>query len=226
LKKSIEEEKAAEAAAATSEGGDDLEKQMDEEDKKKDKAKTKKKGDRSKDEDSNSVRVRLSQDLPGDKVDFWLEMITRTYRSHVTLITEPVAGETLKQKLVETEVWAMRGVVGSTYVGIFYSYAGASESTIRPDKRSPPYQDEHARKVIHAMLEGRSGTGAKTISPGDMFILNDNAKWGLAGKMMNLSKWACDVPADGAKKALRTRIGRGGARSKQQGQLATQQQQQ
>jgi hypothetical protein len=62
-----------------------------------------------------------------------------------------------------------------------------------------PFQEPHAAKLIHAVLEARSGTDDKSISHGDMFFLNDCGKSGLTNRILNLFKWASEA-AEGEKK--------------------------
>ena len=165
-------------------------------------AKRQKKGSKGAKVEKNPLREMLARDLPTDKVDLWAEMVDRTYRAHVTLLAEPSSSSALKDALRDTEAFRMRGVNGSSYIGVFYSFPAAAESTTSPHKRSAPYQDAHASKLIHAALEARSVEDYRTISMGDMFILNDDNKEGYGARFMNLFRWAAD-PADGGKKVQR-----------------------
>lgn len=147
----------------------------------------------------NPLQVILQKELPADKVDVWSEMVDRTYRAHITLLTEPGNATELKDKVMATDAFKIRGVSGASYVGFFYCFASSAESTTSPHKRSAPFQDAHASKLIHSMLEARLGSDERSIAHGDMYFLNDNGKFGLMNKFMGLFKWAGDT-VDGERK--------------------------
>jgi hypothetical protein len=155
-----------------------------------------KKKDKTKDkvpESFHPLKAILEKDIPADKVDIWAEMVDRTYRAHITLITEPANATELKDKVKATDAFKLRGVSGSSYIAFFYCYASSAESTTSPHKRSAPYQDTHASKLIHSMLEARLDSDERSIAPGDMYLLSDNGKFGLGPRFMNLFKWAGDA---------------------------------
>ena len=152
------------------------------------------------------LREKMSKDMPKDKIQHWLDLLDRTYRAHIQLMVEPPSSTQLADKLKSTDVWRMRGVSGSSYFGVFYCYASAAESTISPDRRSSPYQDSHATRVVHAVLEARNDKdGDRHIAAGDMYFFNDNFKYGLGPRFLNLMRWAGEV-AEGEKRVPKSQI--------------------
>ena len=91
-------------------------------------------------------------------------------------------------------------MAGSSCVAIFYCYAAAAESTSSPHKRIAPFQDSHAGKMMHAVLEARNGSDSvRRIAHGDMFFLNDTFEPGLHSRTTNIFRWAADQ-AEGEKR--------------------------
>ena len=161
----------------------------------------------SEDNQEDPLTAMLCKFLPAEKVKPWAEVINRTFNAHITLITECAAMDQFKEKLKETDAFKMRGVSGTSYFGIFYCFSTASESTSSPHKRSPPYQDSQASKLVHAVLEARSDTGTdKSIAHGDMYFFSDNGKHGLGSKLMSLCRWAAEVAENAKKEKLPVKV--------------------
>jgi hypothetical protein len=67
--------------------------------------------------DDNPLKQELRKFIARDKVDMWAEMVERSYRAHVTLLVEPASATELKEKLVESDAFKMRGISGTSYTG-------------------------------------------------------------------------------------------------------------
>ena len=138
----------------------------------------KKKG-KSPDGKKSKLRKLLEAELPAAKVPVYEEMVQNARRATVKAFPEPKNGSLVRDIIKDTPVNQLFGTPGLSYVACFYETPCAFEAQTGPKRRTAPYNDTHCCKMVHGILEARSGSDSKrSIMAGDMYFINDGGNSG------------------------------------------------
>ena len=117
--------------------------------------------------------------------------ITRLVHAQITITVEPESQTELIRALQSSSVGKMLGTAHQNYIAIVFDVKFCGESDTKPHIRIPPWPTTRAKKLVQAVLEGRSKTAGyenTQLVPGDFFLICDGGKHGNSHKIKNLFK--------------------------------------
>lgn len=111
------------------------------------------------------------------QVEKWVQYCIRTYSSHVKLIDcHGLSEGQLAAAISSSPLDSVRGLAGSSYVGILCDPKLSGEAVTAPHIRVPPFRSDQFSTLLGAATAARGTTGF--VAAGDIFFLPDGGKHG------------------------------------------------